>query len=106
MKKVSDIYKKLGIGFTFPIEIEDADCNPTYYENSDGDWSKYEYDANGNRTYFEDSIGYWSRCEYDAKGNQTYYEDSKGYKEGTPRSQSCAGKVIEVDGKKYKLMEL
>jgi hypothetical protein len=36
----------------------------------------------------------------------TYYENSMGEKKGTPRGQSCAGKVIEVDGKKYKLMEL
>ena len=25
---------------------------------------------------------------------------------GTPKSHSCAGKVVEVDGKKYKLTEL
>jgi hypothetical protein len=64
MKKVSDTYKKLGIAFTFPIEIKDSNGNLTYFENSDGE------------------------------------------KIGTSRSQSCAGKVIEVDGKKYKLMEL
>ena len=64
MKKLSDTYKELGIAFTFPIEIKDAN------------------------------------------GNQTYYENSNGKKVGTPRSQSCAGKVIEVDGKKYKLTEL
>jgi len=64
MKKLSDIYKELGIGFTFPIEITNAN------------------------------------------GNETYFEDSAGYKKGKPRSQSCAGKVIEVDGKKYKLTEL
>mgnify|MGYP001544155939 CR=1 FL=1 len=127
MKKVSDTYKELGIDFTFPIEIKDAkgnetyyeanddywckceydsNGNETYYENSAGFWSKREYDANGNRTYFERSDGVWCKCEYDADGNRTYYEDSDGRKEGTPRSQSCAGKVIEVDGKKYKLMEL
>ena len=127
MKKVSDTYKELGIAFTFPIEIEDADCNPTYYETIEGYWSKREYDANGNRTYYESSEGYWSKYEwgtdgnetyyensngswskreYDANGNRTYYENSNGYKEGKPRSQSCAGKVIEVDGKKYKLKEL
>lgn len=85
MKKLSDTYKELGVAFTFPIEINDA---------------------NGNQTYYEDSNGFWGKREYDAKGNQTYYEDSEGEKRGTPRSQSCAGKVIEVDGKKYKLMEL
>ena len=81
---LSDTYKKLGIAFAFPIKIKDGE---------------------GNETYFEDSNGYWARYEYDEKGNRTYYETSTGYKIGTKRS-SCSGKVIEVDGKKYKLMEL
>jgi YD repeat-containing protein len=126
MKKLSKIYKELGIDFAFPIVIKDAKGNKTYFEASDGFWSKreydangnityhetsdgyykYEYDAKGNLTYRENSKGYWSKCEYDANGNETYYENSDGYKKGTPRSQSCAGKVIEVDGKKYKLTEL
>ena len=84
MKKLSEIYKKLGIAFTFPIEIKDT---------------------HGNETCFETSDGYWDRCEYDEDGNETYFEDSDGYKEGTKRS-SCSGKVIEIDGKKYKLTEL
>jgi len=127
MKKLSDTYKELGIDFTFPIVINDANgkqtyfeasdgywCkyeydangNRTYYETSYGNWRKYEYDANGNETYYENSDGYWCKHECDANGNETYYEDSNGYKVGTPRSQSCNGKVIEVDGKKYKLQEL
>jgi hypothetical protein len=126
MKKLSEVYKKLGIAFTFPIDIEDKDGNRTYYENSSGFWARREYDKDGNRTYyetsdgfwvsykrdkkgnetyFEDSNGYWARYEYDEKGNRTYYETSTGYKIGTKRG-SCSGKVIEVDGKKYKLMEL
>ena len=127
MKKLSETYKELGIGFSFPIKIKDdngnttyhensngywfkyeydADGNQTYYENSNGHWFKYEYDDNGNETYYENSTGYWSKCEYDADGNETYYENSKGDQRGTPPSQSCAGKVVEVDGKKYKLTEL
>jgi hypothetical protein len=125
MKKLSETYKELGIAFTFPIVIKDANdnetyyedgddwwrCefdangNETYYENSRNWWWKREYDANGNKTYYENSDG-WSKYEYDANGNETYYENSNGDKEGIPRSQSCAGKVIEVDGKKYKLTEL
>jgi len=85
MKTLSELYKELGIDFTFPIEIKDA---------------------NGNVTYREDSDGFWVKREYDANGNKTYYEDSDGYKKGKTQSQSCAGKVIEVDGKKYKLMEV
>ena len=84
MKKLSETYKELGIVFTFPIKIKDE---------------------NGNETYFENSDGYWVRCEYDETGNSTYYETSDGCRGGTKRS-SCAGKVIEVDGKKYKLTEL
>jgi hypothetical protein len=106
MKKLSEIYKELGIDFTFPIEIKDANGNYTYCEDSDGYWRKWEYDANGNETYGEHGSGYWWKYEYDDNGNETYYEESSGYKKGTPRRQSCAGKVIEVDGKKYKLMEL
>ena len=106
MKKLSETYKELGIAFTFPVEITNANGNRTYYENSEGYWITREYDSNGNETYFEDSKGYWWKYEYDANNNITYYENNNGYKGGTPRSQSCAGKVIEVDGKKYKLTEL
>ena len=127
MKKLSDTYKELGIAFTFPIEINDSNNNLTYYEDSEGFWWKYEYDTNGNltycedsegfwwkyeydtngnKTYYENSNGFWRKYEHDANGNETYYEDSEGEKRGTPTSQSCAGKVIEVDGKKYKLTEL
>ena len=41
----------------------------------------------------------------DKDGNRTYYETSHGTELGTKRS-SCDGKVVEVDGKKYKLLEL
>ena len=85
MKKLSKTYKKLRIEFSFPIEIKNANGYPTYYENHDG---------------------YWCRWEYDKNGKETYYENIYGRTEGTPRSQSCGGKVIEVDGRKYKLKEL
>ena len=126
MKKLSETYKEFGIAFTFPIEITNENGDRTYYEHSngywcrreygengketyredsDGFWSRHEYDEDGNLTYYEDSDGFWYRSEYDEKGNSTYYENSDGYGEGTKHS-SCDGKVIEVDGKKYKLMEL
>ena len=83
MKPLSKTYKELGIAFSFPIEIKDANGNETYYEDSNGNWGKWEFDANG---------------------KQTYYEDSNGVKKGTPHSvKTCEGKVIEVDGIKYKL---
>jgi len=106
MKKISETYKELGIDFTFPIAIKDANGKVTYYEESYGYCSKLEYDANGKQTYFENSDGYWRKSEYDANGNRTYWENSNGLKEGTPRNQTCDGKVIEVDGKKYKLTEI
>jgi hypothetical protein len=61
-----------------------------------------EYDENGKETYYETSKGYWERFEYDENGKETYCENSDGDKEGTKRG-SCDGKVIEVDGVKYKL---
>ena len=124
MKLLSETYKELGIAFTFPIEIRDTNGRRTYYESSHGYWRKREYDADGNETYFENDDGYWRKREHDADGNQTYYEnskgqwckqeydtngkttyfeDSKGYKTGTPRSKSCDGKVVEIDGQKYEL---
>ena len=116
MKKLSDTLKELNINFSFPIKIEDANGNTTYYEHSDGYWFKREYDANGNMTYFEDSDGKWSKYEHDAEGKMTYYEksngtwstyeydvdgnenyfeDSDGTKRGTPRSAKiCEGKTL------------
>ena len=86
MKKLSETLKELGIAFSFPIRINDANGKLTYYENSGKEWTKRERD-----TY----------------GNLTYYEDSYGIKRGTPRSaKNCEGKVVEVDGIKYKLTAL
>jgi len=128
MKKLSETYKELGIAFSFPIKIKDDNGKLTYWEASNGFWRKYEYDTNGEQTYYEDSTGYWwkseydsngnetycenstgywHRYEYDANGNETYYETSTGYKRGTPKSaRTCEGKVVEVDGIKYKLKAL
>ena len=86
MKPLSETYKKLGIDFTFPIEIRGANGYVTYYEDSDDFWERCEWDANGKVTYFENSDDYWRRSKLDAEGNETYYEDSEGYKRGTPKS--------------------
>ena len=107
MKPLSETLTELGIAFSFPIEIQDAKGNVTYFENSNGYWERREYDANGNLTYHEDSGDYWCRLELDAKGKETYFENSNGVKRGTPRSaKTCEGKVVEVDGIKYKLKAL
>jgi len=86
MKKLSKTYKELGIDFSFPIKINDANGNETYYEDSSDYWYKHKYDANGNKTYFESSDGQWYKYEYDDNGDRTYYENSEGYKRGTPKS--------------------
>ena len=107
MKKLSETYKELGIAFSFPIRIKDANGYETYRENSDDFWYRYERDAGGNATYYENSNDYWDRFEYDAKGNVTYYENSDGKKRGTPRpAKTCDGKVVVVDEIKYKLKAL
>ncbi len=55
--------------------------------------------------YRENSNGDWWRYEYNAKGNRTYWENSNGAKWGTPKN-SCSGKIVEIDGKKYQLKEV
>ncbi len=66
---------------TFPFEIKDKNGHTLYYENSDGDWSRYEYDKFGNEVYFENSNGVWSKSEYkmlDSYANCVYHETSRG----------------------------
>ena len=124
---LAQAYKKQFGTISYPFEIYDSKGNKTYFENSDGYWWKREcgangnvtyyedsngywwkseYDSNGNETYYEDSNGYWTKCEYDANGNETHYENSSGTIRGSKQNQSCEGKIVEVDGKKYELKEL
>jgi alpha-amylase/alpha-mannosidase (GH57 family) len=63
----------------FPFEIKDKNGNQIYYENSNGFWSKSEYDDEGNQIYYEDSDGYWIKREYDDQGNEIYREYSNGF---------------------------
>jgi len=85
MKPLSETLTGLGIAFSFPIEINDENGNPTYYEDKEG-WEKWERDDNGNETYWKDSDDNWVKFERDAEGNWTYCEYSDGVKTGTPRS--------------------
>ena len=105
MKTLAQTYKKQFGSVEFPFEIYDAKGNRTYWENSNGYWERREYDAKGNLTYRESSDGYWWRAEYDAKDNRTYWENNNGMKLGTPKN-SCSNKVVQIDGKKYKLTEV
>ena len=61
-------------------------------------------DKNGNLIYFKNSYGFWSKSEYDFNGNQIYFENSKG-KIIDNRPKGCENKMLEMDGKKYKLTE-
>ena len=47
MKLLSETYKELGIAFTLPIEIKDADGNETWCKDSDG----YETGTPRSQTY-------------------------------------------------------
>ena len=86
MKPLSETYKELGIGFTFPIEIKDANGGVTYFALSDDHWERFERDAEGRPTYHENSDDYWQKWERDANGDVDYYEDSTGVKKGTPKA--------------------
>ncbi len=104
MRDMKTIAQQLNIK-EFPFRIKDKNGNPIYSENSDGFWCKREYDSNGNQIYYETSGGWWSKSEYDSNGNCIYYENSDGLIEDN-RPKGCEGKVVEIDGKKYKLTEL
>ena len=68
--------------------------------------SLFLYDSNNNLIYFEYSDESWKKIEYDSNGNRIYYEDSNGTIIDNRPKESCNGKVVEIDGKKYKLTEL
>jgi hypothetical protein len=63
----------------FPFIIKDKNGKEIYFETSNGNWEKYEYDQNGKRIYFETSYGYWSKYQYNQNGKEIYYETSNGY---------------------------
>jgi hypothetical protein len=84
----------------------DSNGNEIYYEDSDGFWSKRKYDSNGNEIYYEDSDGFWYKSEYDSNGNEIYFETSNGYIKDNRLKQSCDGKIVEIEGRNYKLVEL
>ena len=87
----------------FPFEIKDKNGYVIYCEDSNGFWQKSEYDSNGYVIYCEDSNGFWWKSEFDSNGKEIYYENSYG-KIIDNRPKGCEGKVVEIDGKKYKLV--
>lgn len=112
----------------FPFRIKDKNGNRIYLEWDDSTWCRWEYDENGNKTYIEDNNGKWWKWRYDDNHKVTYYENDTGYWCKTEYNEdgnliyeecsddgvildkrpkpTCEGKVVEIDGKKYKLTEL
>ena len=104
-KNGKQIYYETSIGYWSKSEY-DSSGNQIYFENSEGYWVKYEYDSNGNQIYGKNSKGYWVKREFDSNGNQIYYENSDGVVVDNRPKQSCEGKIVEIDGKKYQLKEV
>ena len=103
---LAQAYKKQFGKVSFPFTIYDSKGSMTYYENGNGYWFKTEYNSQDNMRYFEDNSGCWSKREYDSNGNVTYLENSNDSINVSKMKSSCNGKVVEIDGKKYKLKEL
>ena len=104
-KNGKQIYWEDSTGYWEKREF-DSNGNKIYYENSDGYWAKSEYDSNANEIYFENSDGFWTKREFDSNANEIYYENSNGTVIDNRPKQSCEGKVVEIDGKKYQLKEV
>lgn len=62
-------------------------------------------DKNGNLIYFEGLDEFWTKWKYDSQGNNIYYENSHGTIIDS-RPKTCEGKIVEIDGIKYKLTKL
>ena len=87
----------------FPFEIKDSNGKEIYWEDSNGYWSKREFDSKGNRIYFENSYGFWEKREYDSKGNKIYFEDSDGY--WVKREYDSNGKEIYYEDSEGKIID-
>ena len=97
MKPLSETLTELGIAFSFPIVVKDANGKATYYEDSTG--AKADTTQRAQLDALGDKIKDAGLDSADYNGNQTYFETSNGVKQGIPRSaKTCEGKVVEVDG--------
>jgi hypothetical protein len=107
MKKT--IAQELGIT-KFPFHIKDERGNLIYIENEDGKWIRWEFDSEGREIYYQNSSSFWAKREYDDNGNEIYFENSDGKIRGNlpkPQPQPQAEPTtIEINGKKYKLIEI
>ena len=87
------------------LEIKDKNGKRIYSENSSGFWVKWEHDSQGNVIYVEDSDGLWEKWEHDSQGNTIYFENSSGAIIDK-RPKPCEGKIVEIEGIKYKLTKI
>jgi len=86
------------------IKHYDEKGNMTYYERPGKYWMKQKFDSNNNVIEYDDSQGYWYKREYDENNNEISFEDAYGDVRGKT-SPSYDGKIIEIDGRIYKLVE-
>ena len=73
-----------------------------------GQWLKWDFEANGDlvindkngkRIYWENSDSDWVKREFDSQGNRIYYENSYG-----TIIDNRPPEVIEHNGRKYQLI--
>ncbi len=62
----------------------------------------------GNEIYKEWEDGFWARWEFDEQGNYIYFENSYGrIIDNRPKPKTDPNKMtIEINGKKFKLVEV
>lgn len=90
--------KQLDIKYLYEYK-NDKGNRVEYCEEHDGFWWTTEYDSRGNEISIEDCCGKWLKREFDSNGHEIYYEDSRGVViDNRP--------IVEIDGKKYKLIEV
>jgi hypothetical protein len=99
------IAQQLGVT-EFPFEIKDKEGNLIYKEWEDGYWTKCLFNSKGLQIYYENKNNFWEKKEYDAQGIKIYYENSKGEIEDNRPKRQAEPMTIEIDGKKYKLIEI
>ena len=78
-----------------------------------GQLIKWDFETNGSLIiqdkynkliYLEASDRFWVKKEYDSQGNCNYYETSCG-QIVDDRPKPCEGKIVEIDGEKFKLVK-
>ena len=85
----------------------DKNYNEIYFENSLGFWYKKIYDLNNNNIHYKDSKNFWWVKGFDDNNNLIYHEDSiDGIVFDVRPKQSCDNKIVEIDGRKYRLQEI